>query len=88
MKALVLGGTGRIGSAVAWDLARYGGADEVGIVGRRESSLQKTLDWIGSDRVVSHLIDISDPRESRRLMQEYDIGIIALPERRSSYRAV
>jgi len=24
LKALVLGGTGRIGSAVAWDLARYG----------------------------------------------------------------
>ena len=88
MKALVLGGTGRIGSAVAWDLARYGGADVVGIAGRRERSLQKTLDWIGSDRVVPHLIDISDPRESRRLMQEYDIGIIALPERRSSYRAV
>jgi len=88
LKALVLGGTGRIGSAVAWDLARYGGADVVGIAGRRERSLQKTLDWIGSDRVVPHLIDISDPRESRRLMQEYDIGIIALPERRSSYRAV
>ena len=88
MKALVLGGTGRIGSAVAWDLARYGGADVVGIVGRRERSLQKTVDWIGSDRVVPHLIDISDPRESRRLMQEYDVGIIALPERRSSYRAV
>ena len=88
MKALVLGGTGRIGSAVAWDLARYGGVDEVGIVGRSSSSLQNTREWIGSERVVAHLVDISDPRESRKLMQEYDIGIIALPERRSSYRAV
>jgi saccharopine dehydrogenase-like NADP-dependent oxidoreductase len=88
LKALVLGGTGRIGSAVAWDLARYGGADVVGIAGRSSSSLQKTIDWIGSDRVVPHPIDISDPRESRKLMQEYDVGIIALPERISSYRAV
>ena len=88
MKALVLGGTGRIGSAVGWDLARFGGADEVGIAGRSSSSLQRTLEWIGSKRVVAHLIDISDPRESRKLMQEYDIGIIALPDRRSSYRAV
>ncbi|MCX6668642.1 MAG: hypothetical protein NTV25_02390 [Methanothrix sp.] len=41
MKALVFGGTGRIGSAVAWDLARYGGADFVGIAGRSHESLQK-----------------------------------------------
>ncbi|HON35449.1 MAG TPA: saccharopine dehydrogenase C-terminal domain-containing protein [Methanothrix sp.] len=88
MKALVLGGTGRIGSAVAWDLARYGGVDEVGIVGRSRSSLQKALEWIGGERVVAHSIDISDSRESRRLMQKYDIGIIALPERKSSYKAV
>lgn len=88
MKALILGGTGRIGSSVAWDLARFGGADEIGIAGRSSSSLQKTLEWIGSERVVAHLIDISDPRESRKLMQKYDIGIIALPERKSSYKAV
>ncbi len=88
MKALVLGGTGRIGSAVARDLARYGGVEEVGIAGRSSSSLQKTQEWIASERVVSHLIDISDPRESRKLMQYYDIGIIALPDRKSSYRAV
>ena len=88
MKALVFGGTGRIGSAVAWDLARYGGADFVGIAGRSLESLQKTVDWIGSDKVTAHVLDITDASASRRLMQEYNVGVIALPDRKSSYRTV
>ncbi len=89
MKALVFGGTGRIGSAVAWDLARYGGAETVGIVGRSLDSLQKTAEWIGrSERVATHVLDISDRQAAQRLMREYDVGVIALPDRRSSYRTV
>lgn len=88
MKALVFGGTGRIGSAVAWDLARYGGVETVGIVGRNHGSLQKTVEWIGSERVSGHVLDISDRRAAQRLMQEYDVGVIALPDRKSSYTAV
>ncbi|MCU0637662.1 MAG: hypothetical protein MUE87_03470 [Methanothrix sp.] len=57
LKALVFGGTGRIGSAVAWDLVRYGGADEVGIVGRSRTALEETRQRIGSDRVVSYDLD-------------------------------
>lgn len=85
---LIFGGTGRIGSAVAWDLARYGGADRVGIVSRSKSSIEKTRKWIGSENVIGHTQDISDARRTRAAMQEYDVGIIALPDRRSSYRTL
>jgi len=85
---LIFGGTGRIGSAVAWDLARYGGADRVGIVSRSKSSIEKTRKWIGSENVIGHTLDISDARRTRAAMQEYDVGIIALPDRRSSYRTL
>lgn len=88
LKALIFGGTGRIGSAVAWDLVRYGGADEVGIVGRSRASLEETRQRIGSDKVVVHDLDISEARKVRALMKEYDVGVIALPDRRSSYRTV
>ncbi|MCX6676566.1 MAG: saccharopine dehydrogenase NADP-binding domain-containing protein [Methanothrix sp.] len=88
MKALVFGGTGRIGSAVAWDLARYGGAEAVGIVGRSSPSLDKTLKWIGSEKVVAHVLDIADARKARALMQEYDVGIITLPDRKGSYKTI
>jgi saccharopine dehydrogenase-like NADP-dependent oxidoreductase len=88
LKALVFGGTGRIGSAVARDLASYGGAETVGIVGRSRASLDKTLQWIGSEKVTSHVLDIADARKARTLMQEYDVGIIALPDRRGSYKTI
>jgi lysine 6-dehydrogenase len=88
LKALVFGGTGKIGSAVAWDLAKFGGAKIVGIAGRSRDSLQKAKDWIGSEKVATHVLDIADARRARALMQEYDVGIIALPDRRSSYRTV
>ncbi len=90
MKILVFGGTGRIGSAVAWDLARYGGGevDEVGIAGRSPDALQKTIAWIGSERVTAHALDIADEAATRKLMQDYDVGVITLPDRRSSYRTV
>jgi saccharopine dehydrogenase-like NADP-dependent oxidoreductase len=88
LKALVFGGTGRIGSAVARDLSRFSGAEVVGIAGRSPASLEKTRQWIGSDKVAAHVLDISDARKTRALMQDYDVGIIALPDRRSSYRTV
>jgi saccharopine dehydrogenase-like NADP-dependent oxidoreductase len=88
MKALVFGGTGKIGSAVALDLARFGGADTIGIVGRSQDALQKTRDWIGREKIATHLLDINDARRVRTLMKEYDVGIIALPDRRSSYKTI
>jgi lysine 6-dehydrogenase len=88
LKALVFGGTGRIGSAVAWDLAHYEGAEAVGIVGRSRAFLDRTLQWIGSENVASHVLDIADARKARALMQEYDVGIIALPDRKGSYKTI
>jgi saccharopine dehydrogenase-like NADP-dependent oxidoreductase len=85
---LIFGGTGRIGSAVARDLVVQGGADKIGIVGRSRSSLEKIKSWIGSEKVAAHVLDISDARRSRALMQEYDVGVITLPDRRSSYRTL
>jgi lysine 6-dehydrogenase len=88
MKALVFGGTGKIGSAVALDLARFGGAETIGIVGRSQDALQKTRDWIGHEKVATHVLDINDARRVRTLMKEYDVGIITLPDRRSSYKTI
>jgi saccharopine dehydrogenase-like NADP-dependent oxidoreductase len=88
MKALIFGGGGRIGSAAAWDLARYGDCDAVGIVARNAKSLNAVRSWINSDRVVPHILDIADREASRRLMREYDVTVLALPDRRSSYQTL
>lgn len=88
MKALVFGGTGKVGSAVAWDLAKDKEIEKVGIVGRRKDALDKTKKWIGSEKVISHVLDIANKEDTKNLMKQYDVGVIALPDRRTSYKVV
>ncbi|UCF77936.1 MAG: saccharopine dehydrogenase NADP-binding domain-containing protein [Candidatus Eiseniibacteriota bacterium] len=86
MKALVFGGSGKIGSAVAWDLAKDKDVEVVGITGRREEALQETKKWIGSEKIVLHAIDLTDRESALRLMEKYDVGALTLPDRRRSYK--
>ncbi len=86
MKVVVFGGSGAIGRAVAWDLAQDDEVEEVAIAGRGKDSLERTKAFIGSDRVVPQPLDILDEEETKRVMKMYDVGVIALPDRRRSYR--
>lgn len=91
MKVLVFGGSGKMGSTVAWDLAHNSNAGQVGtigIVGRKENSLEYVKKWINSKKVVSHVIDINQQEETQKIMQQYDVAAIALPDRKSSYKVV
>jgi saccharopine dehydrogenase-like NADP-dependent oxidoreductase len=88
MKALVFGGTGKVGSAVAWDLAKDREIKKVGIVGRHKDALEKTKKWIGSDKVATHVLDLTKKNETKSLMKQYDVGVIAVPDRRRSYKVV
>ena len=86
MKVLIFGGAGKIGSAIAWDLAQDSEIESVGIVARSGGPLEKTRSWIASDKVTARALDIADTAATRRLTKNYDIVVIALPDRRSSYR--
>ncbi|MGB2697291.1 MAG: saccharopine dehydrogenase C-terminal domain-containing protein [Candidatus Zixiibacteriota bacterium] len=88
MKALVFGGTGKVGTAVAWDLAKDPDIKTVGIAGRRKEALEKTKKWIGSDKIVPHVLDINNREETKKLMKEYGVGLIALPDRQTSYKVI
>ena len=88
MKILVFGGSGTIGRAVAWDLAQDGEVKAIGIVGRRKEALDETKEWIGSDKVIPQPLDILNREETKKLMGLYDVGIIALPDRRTSYSLI
>lgn len=91
MKVLVFGGSGKMGSAVAWDLAKNSKVGEVGIIGitgRRENTLEKTKKWINSDRIILHAINVNNREETMKLMKQYDVGAITLPDRKCSYKVV
>jgi lysine 6-dehydrogenase len=88
MKVLVFGGSGGIGKAVAWNLAQDSEVKAIGIVGRRKDSLEQTKEWIGSDKVIPQPLDILNREETKTLMGLYDVGVIALPDRRTSYSLI
>lgn len=88
MKILVFGGSGKIGSAVAWDLAADPVVARIGIVGRNAAGLTRVASWIGSDKVVPHAVDVEDRRAVVEVMRGYDAGALALPDRRTSYKLV
>ena len=86
MKALIFGGSGKIGSAVAWDLAKDEQITAIGITGRRKHALDEAKAWIGSDKVIPHVLDVNDKESATKLMKQYDVGAIALPDRKTSYK--
>jgi saccharopine dehydrogenase-like NADP-dependent oxidoreductase len=88
MKILVFGGSGKMGSAVAWDLVKVKDVTTVGIVGRQKTALEKTKAWIGSPKVRPHIVDIGNIQATKRLMQQYDVGVLTLPDRKTSYSVV
>jgi len=91
LKVLVFGGSGKMGSAVAWDLAKNSKVGEVGIIGitgRGENALEKTKKWIKSDKIILHSLDINHREETIKLMKQYDVGAITLPNRKCSYKVV
>ncbi|GAF95420.1 unnamed protein product, partial [marine sediment metagenome] len=88
MKVLIIGGSGKIGSVAAWDLVKDSEVEAVGIVDRRKDAIERTKKWINSDKVISHVLDIANREDTRRLMKQYDVGVITLPDRRTSYRVV
>jgi lysine 6-dehydrogenase len=74
MNVLIFGGSGKIGAAVAWDLVKEEDVESVGIIGRREDALEKTVAWIASPKVKPYVLDIVDKRAVKRLMQQARCG--------------
>lgn len=88
MKIIIFGGSGAIGRACAWDLAKCPEVEKIGLVGRRREPLTQIQTWIGSPKIEVHVADILDRREAQKLMKAYDVGIISVPDRKTSYSLI
>ena len=88
MKILIFGGSGKIGSAVAWDLARDKEVEAIGLVGRHRKTLQQVKDWVGSKKIVLHILDINKKKDAIALMKEYDAAASVMPDRKTSYKVL
>ncbi len=88
MRVLIFGGAGMMGRVVAWDLAKDQDVETVGIVDRRKDVLENTKRWIADEKVTAYVLDISDRDSIKNLMSKYDVGVVALPTWKASYKVV
>ena len=88
MDILVIGGSGKIGATVAWDLVKSNDVNVVGLVDRRADALERTKAWINNPKIKAHVLDIADTQAVKSLMGKYDVGVITLPDRKTSYKVV
>lgn len=88
MRVLIFGGGGMMGKVVAWDLAKDQEIEAVGVVDRHKDALEDTKNWIASEKIKAYAFDISDRDSIKKLMSEYNVGVIALPTWRASYQVV
>ena len=88
MKVLVFGGSGKMGAAVAFDLAHDPAVTQIGLVGRRKDALEATRAWLKSPKVAVHPLDIERVDETKTLMKQYDVSVNTLPDRHTSYLVV
>jgi len=88
MKVLVLGGGGKMGSIVAFDLVRNNDVTAVGLADRSQGALDKARAWLRHPKIVTHEVDVGRADDLASLMRLYDVGINTLPNRHASYTVV
>ena len=88
MKIIVLGGTGHIGRAIAWDLCRQDQVEKVGIASNQREILEQVDGWLDSKKTQLHTLDLDDKESTGKVIREYDVVAIALPGRRLSYEMI
>ncbi len=80
MKALILGGAGIQGSAVAYDMVKKG-VSEVVIASRGKEALDATASWIKSEKLKTMRIDVSDKDRLVEVIEDggFDFVVSAVP---------
>ena len=86
MKIVVIGAAGKMGRAVSWYLGQDPEVTRVGLLDAHEAALN-TMAKEGNKYQV-HAISIEDSEKLQGVMKEYDSGVVVMPNRNLSYKAI
>ena len=86
MKSFVLGAAGKMGRAVSWYLGKDPQVGKVGLLDAQESVLKAMA--MDADKFNIHAVNIEDSAKLQAVMQEYDAGVVVLPNRLLSYLVI
>jgi saccharopine dehydrogenase-like NADP-dependent oxidoreductase len=82
MKILILGAAGKMGRAVSWYLGKDPQVTKVGLLDAQESVMKTMVTDVNKFSI--HV----DQTRLVEAMKEYDAGVVVLPNRRLSYKAI
>ncbi|MBS3790169.1 MAG: saccharopine dehydrogenase NADP-binding domain-containing protein [Candidatus Thermoplasmatota archaeon] len=88
MTNVLILGAGKQAEGCAWYLANESSVEKIGIASRSEGSIDKLMKSIGSKKLAKHILDVTDKKETKEVMEGYDAAINALPTRETSYASL
>lgn len=88
MKVLAIGAAGKMGRAVVSYFAQDAEVDKLGLLDADRAVLKSVATGEGAGKMILHPVRIENKAELKKVMQEYDVAVVALPTRKLSYRVM
>jgi lysine 6-dehydrogenase len=85
MKVLSIGAAGKMGKAVVAYFVHDPEAETVGLLDAQGSVLKSMVKDDSQKKLRIHSIDLEDVAELKKVMQQYDVAVVTLPNRKLSY---
>ncbi len=88
MKILSIGSAGKMGKAVVSYLFKDPDVTQVGLLDNYEAGVKSLLDADTSGKLRAHLINVDDIEHVKGVMKDYNVVVVTLPDRRTSYKVM
>jgi lysine 6-dehydrogenase len=85
MKVLAIGAAGKMGRAVVSYFADDPAVETVGLLDNQETVMRSLTKGDTTGKFKLHPLDIANIEQVKEVMQQYDVGVVTLPNRRLSY---
>jgi lysine 6-dehydrogenase len=85
MKVLAIGAAGKMGRAVVSYFADDPAVETVGLLDNQETVMRSLTKGDATGKFRLHPLDIMNIEQVKEVMQQYDVGVVTLPNRRLSY---
>lgn len=88
MKILSIGSAGKMGKAVVSYLSKDPEVTQVGLLDNYETGVKSLLEADTSGKLRAHLINVDDIEHVKGVMKDYNVVVVTLPDRRTSYKVM
>ncbi len=88
MKVLVVGAAGKMGKVVVSYFENDPAIETLGLLDAQEAALRPFVKGNGAGKLKLHAVDVNEGDALKKVMAQYDVGVVTLPNRRLSYKVM